>query len=287
MTVEAQEDVVANWLAHNGLSDVLTHKAPEFNEANLEALELTHLEKLRVQEWLEHHGIKGQRWGFRRERGPDGHVTSTIDKEASDPSKVAEGSGHGGGTRLSADAERALHTLKKEHAEMSTREMKEAVERARQIEAYNKLFNPNATGHQAIQAKVERLRLEKEYRNLKAELKSPSAVSKFIKAAASGFSVFQQLDKTLGGTLSNAISLQLGLKKISAADRIKAEVDLLRVQNDLIEQKRRSISGIAGLNRTTATDGPAARGDRPSQAPLRYVAAGKRNKGPGRHRRLD
>lgn len=48
------------------------------------------LSKLNIEpDHLEHHGIKGQRWGIRRDRGPDGTVSSNP-LNAKDPRKLSD-----------------------------------------------------------------------------------------------------------------------------------------------------------------------------------------------------
>ena len=214
-------------------------KKPAFlmHDDSEEVLEYVRTEST-VDAWLAHHGIKGMRWGIRRERTSDGTVGSKIDSEHSDPSKMAEDGSHGGGgTHLSADAERVVNTLKKTDAEMSTREMKEAVERHRQLEAYNKLFNPHSSTTAALQAKVEALRLEKDYRILKRELKPPSTVSKLIKTASAGFSAFKQIDNILGGNLSKGLTRKLGLVQTSPLEKLKAQTSLFSATSKNIEAK--------------------------------------------------
>lgn len=198
-----------------------------------------------VENFLAHHGIPGMRWGIRRERGPGGTVgsnpaykgktgtTATLD----DKGKLVVSGGsvrerrqirknakdviaeirakQSGNEHLSDDAKRFLSAQTKSAHELSSKELKEINARAEAIRKYNDFFSPNP--NRELQQKVERLRLEKEYGKLKAEL-HPSAlqrVSRLIKSSAPMFSSVSQfansktgrkITKNLTETLADAFN---------------------------------------------------------------------------------
>jgi uncharacterized spore protein YtfJ len=178
---------------------------------------------------LEHHGVKGMKWGVRRPRGSDGTVTGGLRarlgelKKSNEDGSTSSG-GHGGGssagassrpsevTHISADAERFIKTHQKQGVEMSDREIKEAINRANMVKQYDEIFNPGKSG--TLKAKVEQLRLQKEYNQLQAEM-NPSRrqrVQKLIDNAQKGFDDFNKLNKSTGGLLGDTIYRGLGLQ---------------------------------------------------------------------------
>lgn len=160
-----------------------------------------------VKNFLAHYGVKGMKWGVRRERGPDGTVTGGKSSGAKPGSGETAPSSD---THMSADAERFVKTTQKQGHEMSDREIKEAVNRARMVQDYNKIFNdPNGE----LRQKVDSLRLQKDYAQLRAEL-HPSAmrkVNRFLKSMSNGYAAYDKLNKATGGELNKAVIDALGL----------------------------------------------------------------------------
>lgn len=105
---------------------------------------------------------------------------------------------------LSADAERTLRTSRKAESELSDREINEAINRAKKIEEYNKLFNPQPNPNADLQAKVDAMELQVKLRAAEKTLNPPKEklVSKFIKNVESGYSAYGRMDSAMNGKLS-------------------------------------------------------------------------------------
>lgn len=192
---------------------------------------LTHDDAL--EGFLAHYGVKGMKWGVRRSRdvlsraagrkkskssendddidetrkmknAPAGTVTTQGDKTL-----IKRKDGTWEETSLSVDAERTLRTANKSPHEMSDREIKEAVNRANQIKQYEDLFGN--TQQSEIKRKVEQLKLQREYAQLRAEM-NPSTMTKvnnFMKTAATGFENYQKINNATNGKLSKGITAAL------------------------------------------------------------------------------
>lgn len=195
--------------------------------------------------YLEHYGIKGMKWGVRRSeallsrlRGKkpstdikdgDGGVVggiraksragaqklkdmragSTIVLEDADGATKVMSKQKDGTFKevyLSADAERTLRTTKKAESELSDREINEAINRAKKIEEYNKIFAPNPNAD--LQAKVDAMEMQVRLRKAEAQLNPPkvSRVKRFIAGAESTYDTYQRFDKKSDGKLSAMMS---------------------------------------------------------------------------------
>ena len=156
-----------------------------------------------LDNFLKHYGVKGMKWGVRR-----GDNASGGSKPSKKEAKTAEAVKD---THISADAERFVKTHQKAGThEMSDREIREALNRAKIVKEYNELFNnPN----NSLQQKVALMRLQKDYAQLNAEL-HPSKIARlnqFLKSASDGYDSFSKLDKATGGELSRTIGEGLGM----------------------------------------------------------------------------
>jgi hypothetical protein len=167
------------------------------------------------ENFLKHHGRKGMKWGqhlFRRDSGSgggnssggkssqnaDGDPTKSSAGQSSNPAEV----GH-----VSADAERFIKTHQKQGVEMSDREIQEAVKRANLVKQYDDIFNPGPNSE--LKAKVEQLQLQRDYSQLKAQMKPPSTVQRLIKASSTGFDAYAKLNKATDGELNKALKKAL------------------------------------------------------------------------------
>ena len=105
---------------------------------------------------------------------------------------------------LSADAERVLQTTKKAESELSDAEINKAINRAKKIEEYNKLFNPQPNPNADLQTKVDAMKLEISLREAQRTLNPPkkSLVNKFIGTVEGGFGAYNRLDKAMNGKLN-------------------------------------------------------------------------------------
>jgi hypothetical protein len=207
---------------------------------------------------LQHYGIKGMRWGFRRSRAQLAKVRNeagdTVGSVTTKSKAVAEKiramrtgdvavldtddgpmvvvkmkDGNLKETRVSADAESFLRTMNKAPSEMSTREINEAVSRAQKVEAYNKLFNPLADPNAELKARVEAMELQQRYSAAyaKANPSRSQRLGQFISNMAPAFSAFKTADKALNGALSSNMksvfeAMQKPAPKKSTASKVKA-----------------------------------------------------------------
>ena len=194
--------------------------------------------------YLEHYGIKGMQWGVRRSRellariggktkssietkDEEGNVvggiraksragaqklkdmregSTLILEDASGASKIMakQKDGTFKEVYLSADAERVLRTTKKDQSEMSDKEINDALNRAKKIEEYNKLFNPQPNPHADLQARVDAMELQIKLKNAERLLNPPKKklVSRFIETVENGFGAYNRMDKAMNGKLN-------------------------------------------------------------------------------------
>lgn len=186
-----------------------------------------------------HYGVKGMKWGVRRSRealgrlrggkkseGSDGEGKTTdankgigaavkklkkgetivVDTDDGPKILVKTSDGKLKESRLSADAERAVKTANKEFSEMSDREMRESINRAKLIDEYNKIFTPVNPESAAMRERVEQMKLQKEYAKLNAEM-NPGIATKVASFAASmtpAYKAFKTADDLLDNELSKS-----------------------------------------------------------------------------------
>lgn len=211
-----------------------------------------------LDNFLEHYGIPGMRWGIRRtdaqlarskgggKSDDDGPVAKPLSRKNDDGSYTLSSKGTdkdpegttrvvdvGGGpklmkkradgnweeTYLSADADRFLKTRNKSENELSDREVKEAIQRAKNIDQYNEMFNkPN----REWQDKFAELEAQSKYAELNAKM-NPSASTKVLNfvtgAGGTAYKAFDTIDKTLDGALSNQLksTMDEALKAMSTS----------------------------------------------------------------------
>lgn len=239
---------------------------------------------------LAHFGIKGMRWGIRRSdrelakvhmKGDDDtestasvHATTreaakkiknmpagsalVVDAEDGTTPKVLikQADGSFKETKLSVDAERLVKTNQKSPSEMSDREIKEAIQRADNIEKYNKIFNPVPNPNQELQDKVNALQLQKTYKQLQAEMnpKRESRVKSLVNTLEGSYNLFNKVDKTFNRQLSKKMNSTLS-EMMKAADEAKkmnkqAKAPKIKIPKAPKEPKVKAPSSKANTRRT-------------------------------------
>lgn len=176
---------------------------------------------LSLDDFLEHYGIKGMHWGVRRQPGTDGLVAPSSDAKP----EVNVGS--------SADHERAVKALakagEKGRGALSNEEIAQITKRLEAEKKFNQL-----TGEQKseLQKQVDAMKLQKEYRQLKAE-----------QAIASRSTGRKMIDSLLKGGIDAATNVAADLGKDMARDmlglnvkdpktKLKSEIELMKLQKE-------------------------------------------------------
>lgn len=225
--IEPKDQYYLNWIRFDRLAIWFgDFSGPEFLLPQ-DIRDVLHMDA-EVEAFLEHHGIKGMKWGIRRTDAqlgnPDGGKNGVKDKDGIDEnkSKMAKGSGshpadkpdleidNPRDVKISEDAIRFVRTRLKEGHEMSDREIVEAINRARNVEQYQKMFMPDP--NKELKARLEQLETQKKIGELEAEL-SPSqktAAQRLVSASKGAFSAYQAVDGVLGGAISNKLKDAIG-----------------------------------------------------------------------------
>lgn len=192
------------------------YDGPEFRLKDREDREEVAMNDL--TNFLAHYGIRGMRWGVRRSDAQLSRTKSSPSKNVDDgdnssdktPGSTVKKANSGDDVFISADAERFIKTRQKAGHEMSDREIREALNRARMVKEYDELFgdSPNS----ALKTKVEQMRLQKEYSQLNAEL-NPSKIAKvkdLVKVAEGGWDAYKKLDDATNNSMTNYLSKEFG-----------------------------------------------------------------------------
>lgn len=206
------------------------------------------LERYGVKRELKHHGVKGQKWGVRREtdggggsggaggvikrfiqrrkvteqvqKAPVGSIAINHKSDGSTGYAVKRPSGKWEKVELSEDAANFVKASTKGKSEMSNHELQQFIARAGLLKQYddlgifkkdgtsNKPINPN----QELKDKVENLELHTRLRDAQARLRPPGRVEKvagFVKKTAPIYDLFTKLDKFTGNTVSKQLTAHM------------------------------------------------------------------------------
>lgn len=212
---------------------------------------------------LEHFGIKGMKWGIRRSEAVLNRIRGKTPREAAalvnddservggistdrkgasalrsmapggvvvidtddGPSVVAkQKDGSFRKVTISADAQNVLRTVNKQPSEMSTRDLNDAVKRAKAIEEYNKIFLPHNDPNAELKARVEAMELQSKYSNAYRQM-NPTRTKKvagFISDLKPVFDTFNTIDKGLDKAMSKGMKewykANISGSKIKVAD---------------------------------------------------------------------
>lgn len=123
-----------------------------------------------TEEFLEHHGIKGQKWGIRRFQNPDGSLTNAGRKRYGDSS---------GGEKSSSAPKRSIFGRRKSSSSSS--------ESSKSEESKTKKKNLSDMSDDEIQSAINRMRLEQAYTQLLAQTSPKPQSSRGQKFASSLF----------------------------------------------------------------------------------------------------
>lgn len=237
-----------------------------------------------ADEFFEHHGVKGMKWGVRRTDAqlgnPDGGHNGVKAKSGVEiiKSKLAGGSKDGEVTlsrkekkaavaaaveakknpkpeikieidnpqdiKISQDAVDFVRTRLKDGHEMSNREINEAINRAQKVETYNKLFAPDPNAE--LKARLEALDTQVRINEATAKLTPEriSAAKKLLGAAETGFKVYNQIDGVTGGALGKAIN-----EKASKALGIVDHEAVAKAQHESAKRRDEMLKNSLGIEK--------------------------------------
>lgn len=121
--------------------------------------------------YLEHHGILGMKWGIRRYRNKDGTLTNAGKKRAAKleaEKKFLDDAKSKNSFVSKSSSTQEVSKKSKDVSEMTDEELNKAINRIRNENAYKELTEPKP--NQALRTAKERLELERDYKRLYNEL---------------------------------------------------------------------------------------------------------------------
>lgn len=113
------------------------------------------MSNVNVDEFLEHHGIKGQKWGIRRFQNPDGSLTNAGRKRYGDSS---------GSEKSSSAQKRSFFGRKKSSSSSSSSEKEDATSKKKSV---------SEMSDEELRKAIDRLNLESRYLQLMQQTSSP------------------------------------------------------------------------------------------------------------------
>ena len=121
--------------------------------------------------YLEHHGILGMKWGIRRYRNKDGTLTNAGKKRAAKleaERRLLDDSKSKNSSVSKSSSTQEVVKKSKDVSEMTDEELNKAINRIRNENTYKELTEPKP--NQALRTAKERLELERDYKRLYNEL---------------------------------------------------------------------------------------------------------------------
>lgn len=205
------------------------------------------------ENFLAHFGVKGMKWGVRRSDAELAKAAKNMAKNAdrfNDIDEIRVGDNRYKKTDsadVSEDALRFIEQSQKPPVALTDQEIRQVLDRARITKQYDELFNPQEQPNSELKQKVEKLRLEKEFSQLNAEMNPSlaSRVSKLIQGATKSFEAYQKLDEVSDNKLTNEIRKAFKLppikeprskklsREIKAMEQEKKHAKLLRDLRDM------------------------------------------------------
>lgn len=121
--------------------------------------------------YLEHHGILGMKWGIRRYRNKDGTLTNAGKKRAAKleaERRLLDDAKSKNSSVSKSSSTQEVSKKSKDVSEMTDEELNKAINRIRNENTYKELTEPKP--NQALRTAKERLELERDYKRLYNEL---------------------------------------------------------------------------------------------------------------------
>lgn len=237
-------------------------------------------------DFLAHFGVKGMRWGVRRDRtnvstnsgisakkAPAGTFGSAV-KDGKTVLVQKQRDGSWRETYLSADEIAYRKAVVKPLHELNTREIQMIGDRRRQIQNYTDLLAPKAVAQKSeLQQKIDRLQMEKQLRDLQIAMTPAKKhrVRNFFDKADKNFDTFKKIDKQLDGKLTKAIQKRLGI------ETPMSELENLKTHTNLLKARKENKKAIVELRELEARSYDWLIDDAPSLA-VGYTGGGKRRK---------